>query len=250
MNKRILLVVEGPNDEEVLVRKLWDRFDKNADYSFVTYETNIYVLMRQLFRDGIIDEDIDLLRYLKSEDVPENKRLDKSDRFTDIYLIFDFDPHDPNADFDMLRKMLSFFNDSTTKGKLFINYPMMQSYRHITGQYDVEFKDRAVPVEMGRRYKSLVDKEAWNRLKQINRLDRGMFKWMIELHLSKMNYLMNGTYDLPDYQGYLSMTGCEILDRQLKAVEECGSVFVLNTSLFLVVDYHPSWFFDDVQIGE
>lgn len=85
MNKRILLIVEGPNDEEVLVKKLWDRFDKNADYTIVPYETNVYVLMKQLFRDGIVDEDVDLLRLLKSEDVPRGKRLKKDDKFTDIY---------------------------------------------------------------------------------------------------------------------------------------------------------------------
>lgn len=42
MSMCILLIVEGPNDEEVLVKKLWNRFDKNADYTVVTYETNIY----------------------------------------------------------------------------------------------------------------------------------------------------------------------------------------------------------------
>jgi len=61
MSKRILLIVEGPNDEKTLVKKLWDRFDKGVDYSIYTYETNIYVLMSQLFEDGVIDEDIDLL---------------------------------------------------------------------------------------------------------------------------------------------------------------------------------------------
>ena len=131
MNKRILLIVEGPKDEKVILEKLWDRFDKKTDYTIVPYETNIYFLTRQLFRDGEMDEDVDLLRIFKSVDVPENKRLGKEERFTDIYLIFDFDPHDTMADFGILRKMLAFFNDSSTGGKLFINYPMMQSYRHI-----------------------------------------------------------------------------------------------------------------------
>ena len=30
MNKRILLIVEGPNDEKSLVEKLWDRFDREG----------------------------------------------------------------------------------------------------------------------------------------------------------------------------------------------------------------------------
>ena len=90
-----------------------------------------------------------------------------------IYLIFDFDPQDPNADFEILKSMLRFFNDSSSRGKLFINYPMMQSYRHIKCWEDTEFRNRSVQTNIGRRYKALVDKEASNSLKQINRLDRG-----------------------------------------------------------------------------
>ena len=115
MSKRVLLIVEGPNDEKVLVEKMWDRFDKNADYKIVTYETNIYVLMKSLLINGDIDEDLDILRLLKSEDIPENKRLDKNERFTDIYLIFDLDPHDPRSNMNMLAKMLMCFNDSSPK---------------------------------------------------------------------------------------------------------------------------------------
>ena len=146
--------------------------------------------------------------------------------------------------------MLEFFDDSSSKGKLFINYPMMQSYRHMTGPEDQGFRDRSVPKSIGRGYKALVDKEAWNRLKQINRLDRGLFKWMIEMHLSKLNYLMNRTYAMPTYREYRSMTGDRTLDIQLGSIAENDSVFVLNTSIFLIIDYHPSWFFDDVMIGE
>lgn len=250
MNRRILLIVEGPNDEKVIVEKLWDRFDKKVDYTIIPYETNIYVLMKQLFVDGEIDEDVDLLRLLKSDIIPENKRLDKDEKFTDIYLIFDFDPHDLNADFEMLKKLLIHFDDSSSKGKLFINYPMMQSYRHITGPKDTDFKERTVSVDLGKKYKSLVDKEACNRLKQINTLDKGLFRWIIEKHLSKSNYILNGSYKMPTYQDYKSMAGSLILERQLKKIQETNSMFVLNTSIFLVVDYRPSWFFDDVQPGE
>ncbi|MBE6519871.1 MAG: hypothetical protein E7Z68_01970 [Thermoplasmata archaeon] len=181
--KRILIIVEGPNDEKVMVEKLWDRFDKNADHLVMAYETNIYVLMRSLFIGGVMDDDLDLLRFLKSKDVPEEKRLGLNERFTDVYLIFDFDPHDPRADFDMLRKMLRFFNDSTSRGKLFINYPMMQSYRHIRSKRDCDFKDRLSSVDLGKKYKSLVDQEACKELKQINRSNRGILGWIIRMHL-------------------------------------------------------------------
>jgi len=245
MDKHILLIVEGPNDEETIIKKLWDRFDKNVDYHIVTYETNIHVLLKQLFKDGKMDEELDILRFLRSSNVPENKRIEKGVHFTDIYLIFDFDPHDPESDFELIGEALKFFNDSSDKGKLFINYPMMQSYRHIKCSDDNEFKHRTVPFDIGRKYKSLVDKEAWNPLKQINKLDRGMFKWIIQMHLIKLNYIINGSDAAPTYHEYMKMTGDLLFRYQLSLMEKNGTIFVLNTSLFLIVDYSPSLFFDD-----
>ena len=243
MDKHILLIVEGPRDEETLVRKLWDRFDRNANYIIVPYRTNVHVLIKDLFRDGI-DDDVDVVRYLKSSDIPEDRRIAKSMAFTDVYLIFDFDPQDPLFDGGMLAKVLRFFSDSTDHGKLFINYPMMQSYRHITGPHDDGFRDRAVPARIGKKYKSLVDAEAWKLLKQINTLDKEMLRFIIECHLKKMNRVVAGDYSLPSLEGYRSITQSSILDRQLERMDEDGMIFVLNTSLFLIVDYNPHWFLE------
>ena len=65
-----------------------------------------------------------------------------------------------------------------------------------------------------------------------------------------MNYIVNGVYNMPTYDEYRKMTGDIVLDHQLKTVEDSNSVYVLNTSVFLIVDYHPSWFFEDVKPGE
>ena len=127
---------------------------------------------------------------------------------------------------------------------------MMQSYRHIRGRDDAGFKDRMVQVSLGRKYKSQVDREAWSRLKQINTLNREMLRWIIEQHLSKMNYMIDGSFEIPSFQAYRRMTGEMVLDKQMGMINRHGSVYVLNTSVFLVVDYHPSWFFSDVGPGE
>ena len=244
MDKRILLIVEGPHDEKVLMEKIFDRFDRGISYSVLPYRTNIHALMRSLFRDGL-DEDVDIVRLLKSSDIPDDRRLGRDETFTDVYLVFDFDPHDPQIDIPMLRDMLRFFDDPTDRGKLFLNYPMMQSYRHLTGEDDGGFGDRAVPADIGRGYKELVDREAWNRLRQVNRLDRGLLKWIICRHLMKMNRIVNGRYEMPSLEEYERIEGWMVLDRQLERIAEDGMVFVLNTSLFFIVDYKPSWFLEN-----
>ena len=249
MDKRILLIVEGPRDEKALVKRLWDRFDRNTNYDVVTYNTNIHVLIRELFRYGI-DDDVDVVRYLKSSDIPEERRIGRDESFSDVYLIFDFDSQDPLFDSDMLKDVLHFFDDSTYRGKLFINYPMMQSYRHITGPDDEGFRERTVRADIGRGYNSLVDGEAWNRLKQTNSLDRGMLRFIIERHLMKMNWMVNGDYRIPTMEEYEKITQRDVLERQLEKMRGDGTVYVLNTSVFLVVDYNPSWFLDREPLKE
>ena len=127
---------------------------------------------------------------------------------------------------------------------------MMQSYRHLTGQNDEVFKNRMVLANIDRKYKSLVDQESWNRLKQINRLDRGLFVWIIKQHLSKMNLIVNGIFEMPTYHAHRLITGEAILEKQCEMIKNYNQIYVLNTSLFLIVDYHPSWFFSDVEPGE
>jgi|GEM_PF-6085261 hypothetical protein len=65
-----------------------------------------------------------------------------------------------------------------------------------------------------------------------------------------MNYMINGVFKIPSYDAYCSMTGETVLDKQLDTMNRCGSVYVLNTSMFLIVDYCPSWFFSDVDKKE
>ena len=158
-------------------------------------------------------------------------------------MIFDLDPHDRDAKFDIIRKMLVLFNDSSDKGKLFINYPMMQSFRHLRGMNDDGFKDRKTPIALGKRYKQLVGEESWTFLRQNKNLDRGIFKWIIEQHLMKFNYIVNGQFEMPTFNSYLELSGSDLFDRQHKLIEEEHQVYVINTSVLMVVDYRPSWFF-------
>ena len=50
----------------------------------------------------------------------------------------------------------------TDMGKLYINYPMIESYQHFKSIPDCEFEDRKVPVSLqpGKRYKELVKRES------------------------------------------------------------------------------------------
>lgn len=57
--------------------------------------------------------------------------------------------------------MQKFFTDATDMGKLYINYPMIESYKHLKKLPDYDYSERKIPVSLqpGKKYKALVDHE-------------------------------------------------------------------------------------------
>ena len=58
--------------------------------------------------------------------------MNESD-FSEVYLFFDYDFQNKNLELSeinsQLTEMLDFFSDETDNGKLYINYPMIESIR-------------------------------------------------------------------------------------------------------------------------
>ena len=75
-----------------------------------------------------------------------------------ILLIFDYERHDPYFSEDKINKLQLYFRDSTDAGKLYINYPMLESYQHLESIPDYNYAERSVPVSLqpGYQYKNLV----------------------------------------------------------------------------------------------
>ena len=57
--------------------------------------------------------------------------------------------------------MQNFFIDAADMGKLYINYPMIESYQHLQSLPDNDYAERKIPVSLqpGRKYKALVKNE-------------------------------------------------------------------------------------------
>jgi hypothetical protein len=77
-------------------------------------------------------------------------------------LAFDYERHDPNFSETKIMGMQKAFFDATDMGKLYINYPMIESYQHLKSIPDFAFSERMVPVSLkpGSKYKELVRKES------------------------------------------------------------------------------------------
>ncbi len=168
--KRKLLIVEGEHEKYKLFKLILQTFQEidisiediviyetNIIEDIVIYETNIYVLHKQIaeyYGDEWYNEDVDLPHIIGKHN---NKKIDKNS-YTNIFLIFDYERHDPYFSEDKIEKLQRYFIDSADMGKLYINYPMIESYQHHNPFPDAGYDELFVSVALqpGSRYKGLV----------------------------------------------------------------------------------------------
>ena len=160
-----LLIVEGRHEKDELFSLLFRCFGEiniSADDIWI-YGTNIYMLYDDIVREYGAkweEDDIDLPFVISKKKGFSVLRY-KED-FTNIILAFDYERHDTNFSEEKIMKMQQCFADAADMGKLYINYPMIESYQHICALPDKEFPERKIPVSLqpGREYKALVRRQS------------------------------------------------------------------------------------------
>lgn len=163
--RQSLFIVEGNHEKNELMKLLLKSFPEIdiREEDIIIYGTNIYMLYDEIakyYGEEWYLVDVDLA-YIVSKKKNYAVPVYKTD-FNNIVLIFDYERHDPNFSVEKVCSLQKYFNDSTDVGKLFINYPMIESYQHFNGLPDGTFDDVSVSVTLqpGDRYKNLV-KDTW-----------------------------------------------------------------------------------------
>lgn len=161
-----LLIVEGKHERNKLfwlIFKCFPEIDIDLDDIWI-YGTNVYLLYNDIQREYGSEwaeegDDIDLPFVISKKKHPNLPRY-KED-FTNIILVFDYERHDPNFSEKKILEMQSYFVDAADMGKLYINYPMIESYQHLNSIPDHDYIERIIPVSLqpGSRYKALVNRE-------------------------------------------------------------------------------------------
>lgn len=164
---RSLLIVEGKHEKNELFWLIFKCFPElNIDIDDVwIYGTNIYKLyediVKQYGNDWAKDEmDVDLPFVISKKEHPETVYY-RND-FTNIILVFDYERHDPAFSEEKISEMQHRFEDSTDMGKLYLNYPMIESYLHLKSIPDEQYINRKIPVSLqpGDKYKGMVKSES------------------------------------------------------------------------------------------
>lgn len=147
----ILFVFEGERREPYLFKAL-ERlyFSQEGQNIICSFGNSVYELYKQLKLLSEIDDsdagDIVSLLMKHYRNKPDNPFVGISDSsdFSEIYLFFDYDFHDDhNRTVEelnrQLKEMLLFFDNETERGKLFINYPMVESIRYTKELPDADY---------------------------------------------------------------------------------------------------------------
>lgn len=254
VGNKILFVFEGRKTEPKIFRNISKLFFSPANtpisYFYVFLGTNIY----QLCNEVLEDPDLDLFVLLKQrsnvkqlvtnigDTVKETESLRRDD-FSEIYLFFDFENHDQNSNLSKLKELVTFFNNETDHGKLFINYPMVESLKDYNPS-KAQYQRCLVNVSDNIHYKKSVGEYTGNA--HFGQYNIELWEELILYFVNKANCLINSNFEKPEYEVYRNdFNQLTILRKQIEYWN--GNVaFMLNSIPFFLIDYFGKDFYDSI----
>ncbi|HPT11393.1 MAG TPA: hypothetical protein PLP69_02105 [Bacteroidales bacterium] len=239
MSNRILFVFEGEKTEKQITENLTKYFIKENIIIQCAYCTDIYKLHKELSDDD--DLDVFVLLKEKPQNVSILSEYNRTD-FSEIYLFFDYDGHAPLAEDRKIEDVVNFFNEETASGKLYISYPMVEALKHHSDSNDFKFKKVNAKNNIG--YKHIVHDECNGILRNLTEYSKEIWLLLSELHLKKMNYIVNNNYALPTQ----NVSQSEIFHSQLeKYINIDSTVAVLSSFPIFLYDYYGNSFITSLQ---
>ncbi|MBR1557640.1 MAG: hypothetical protein IJ647_07760 [Prevotella sp.] len=254
----ILFVFEGEKREpdlfHTLQRLYFPRDNETIVCSFGSNLYKLYDLYQELEKYG---EDGDIVAILKEwlagkQDNPLAD-VERSSDFSEIYLFFDYDFHHKHLSVEEINcqvaEMLSMFNDETDRGKLYINYPMIESIRYTKELPDASYQTYVVTREECCDFKALCNRfSAYPSLDFIFLKDekptkekylsvRDNWEYLKEQNVKKANYICCGTLAYPLAKAVISQDA--IFQNQLSKFVNTNTqeVSILNAFPLFLYEY-------------
>lgn len=247
--KRALLIVEGKRLEPGFFEQMADCF--NLDFTFYSLKTNIYILYQKLeeleFQCDIKDVLIEMH--------PDQKEILQG-KFAYTYLIFDSELHHTGIvprgelkktpeeiakeNIEKLEKMILHFTDETDPsiGKLYINYPMMESFKDCNDFFDENYRNAYIDIEDIKTYKTIVGLKRLANYR-VDKYTSKEFCLLAKMNIFKANWMLNRKWEELDYETFRShMDNDDVFRCEEKLVLDEKRIAVLNTALFLIIDYY------------
>ena len=250
MGKRIAIICEGEKREVQYFSSLRKLFFQEYEYTFLALSAkeNLYMLWNQLKADDFETDVIELLRDLDDECKTQLEGV-RRDSFQEIYLFFDYDPHQNNSSLsynesnDIVKDMLEVFDNETENGKLYISYPMCEALRDFIPGGCRAFGPCVVYESDIKAYKRTTG-DRRNHVNDVKNYDSSRWMDCIRTFLMKSRCLYcldNRVVDDHWYKTTVNPLG--IYEHERNLFEKERKVFVLSAFPAFLVDYFPAGYF-------
>lgn len=253
----ILFVFEGDEREPRLYRTL-ERlyFPKENDNIICSFGNNIYELYNELLEYDACGDIVSLMRERLADRGDSTLDGIRSSDISEIFLFFDYDFQNSQLSLEEINrrveKMLTLFDDETDNGKLYINYPMIESISYTKELPDDEFVNYVVSREECKDFKRLAREfSAYNSFDHIFFKDgeiptkekylkvKDNWQYLKQMNVSKANLIISGQHSMPAEKSVvnqLSLFSCQVL----KYVNPNGNVSILNSFPIFIYEYMKS----------
>lgn len=264
----ILFIFEGKDDEPRLYKTLKEifHFELNEEEILHYYCSNIFSLYDTIKEYGVFDGSVNLINVLKEEAAKHKEvksdldRIKYSYEVSEIFMFFDYDIRKQDEKNKLTieqqnAKILELFNyfeneslDSERNGiKLYINYPMIESYRFFKKELpDEDFKNYTFDLMSEKSFKKIVGEESYYKnLKYLCfdlhksgelkipedklRAEKIRQNWLLlkDLNIKKAHFICADNYSIPENKDTINQQ--KIFDKQIeKYVTLNNEVAVLN----------------------
>lgn len=249
---KILLVVEGKKREKPFLQQLIKLYGIHAElYIFHTNIYNLYLAMKRIDFNGDLRDVLASLPCMQGQDLDALRQSN----FTYSYLIFDCDvqhtmdeERDKNRpvdeivkeNFQRLEEMVAYFTNETDPavGKLYVNYPMMESYRHCDDFFDENYRSTQVCIDDIIHYKEITGRSKLAN-RRVDTFTKENFNALLRMNIYKLNAMLGSGWGSPPYKTYQALSEqISIALHQKDRTATARRMDVLNTTLFLLADYY------------
>ena len=258
---KALVIVEGEDAEPRLLRQLASACKLDLEMEIVPVRFNIHQLYQLL---AAADFQADIRKILAGlPTVPDGqKALLASTRFAYTYLMYDADlqhryPGEESlpiedvvrGNLEKLEKMTSYFTDETdpSVGRLYVNWPMVESYRDCDDFFDAAYRDNFVALADLNSYKAIVGRRKHASL-NLSKYDESAFRSLMRMNIHKIASLTTNVWSKPPYLDYLTLsTSASIFHAQQQHIAATSTLAVLNTTILLPLDYYGINYFASIS---
>lgn len=238
----ILFVYEGRKVEPQIFNNIKNIFFSKEEIVEIglcedSFGGSIYDLYFSLgINDPDFDiSDLDIVELLKSR----SKVLKEYDRddFSEIYLFFDLDLQRKLETYQMIiQKMLDLFDNETENGKLYINYPMVESLKDLKKHHKCGEQCFVNQSELS-RYKEHVG--ICSDFSDIRKFDRKKWKHFSRQSVQKTNCVVDDKYLIPVSYNYFlnNLNQKKIFDIHERKFSKKNKVAILSSIPLFLLEY-------------